>query len=130
MDNLTIPGSSSSPVIHADWQAGCLSMQGDSYPENSFELYQPVADWVQAYLEQETRPLRFEFELLYLNTSSIRVIMDLLDLAEEHHQQGRAISLCWRYDAGNERVAELASEFREDCTFPFTIAPKTPVETH
>jgi hypothetical protein len=30
----------------------------------------------------------------------------------------------WSYDPDNERVGELAEEFREDCTFPFTIAPR------
>ena len=29
----------------------------------------------------------------------------------------------WRYDRRNERVAELADEFREDLDFPFEIVP-------
>ena len=129
MNNLTIAGTSSSPSIQADWQEGRLSMQGDSYPENSFELFQPVIAWVNDFLTQETRPLRLEFELLYLNTSSIRVLMDILDMAEEYYRQGRAVSLAWRYDAGNERVAELAAEFKEDCSFPFAITAKAVAKT-
>lgn len=126
MNDLHIPGSGNSPAIDADWQAGRLSMRGDSYPENSFELFQPLIDWVSSYLAQETRPLRFEFALLYLNTSSIRVLMDLLDMAEEHFQQGRPVELTWYYDADNERIAELAAEFKEDCSFPFAILPQVP----
>lgn len=125
MNNIAITGTSSTPAILADWQEGCLSMQGDSYPENSFDLFQPVIAWVKDYLTGESRPLRLEFELVYLNTSSIRVLMDILDMAEEHHRQGRAVSLCWRYDPANERVAELAAEFKEDCSFPFAITAKT-----
>lgn len=33
MSDLHIPGTQSTPAIQGDWQAGRLSMQGDSYPE-------------------------------------------------------------------------------------------------
>ena len=124
MDNLDIPQTSASPAIFADGTAGTVTMKGDSYPENSFELFQPLIDWVEAYLAQPERPLRLELELLYLNTSSIRVLMDILDSLEEAHGKGRDVLVIWRFDRANERVAQLGEEFKEDCTFPFDIVPK------
>ena len=96
-------------------------IRGDSYPENSFELFRPLIDWVETYLAQAGRPLRFEIELLYMNTSSVRVMMDIFDLLESAFQKGTDVGVVWLFDAGNERVAELAEEFKEDCTFPFSI---------
>ena len=32
-----------------------------------------------------------------------------------------AVAVNWYYDVRNERVVELAEEFKEDCTFPFSI---------
>lgn len=124
MDNLDIAQTSSSPTIRADWAAGLIVMRGDSYPENSFELFQPLIDWVSAFLAQAGRPLRLELELLYLNTSSIRALMDILDLLEQAHRKGGTVGVRWVYDPDNERVAELAAEFKEDCTFPFDITSK------
>lgn len=121
MDNLLIAQSSSSPAIHADWDAGRIRMQGDSYPENSFELFQPLIDWVEAYLAESGRPLHLELELVYLNTSSIRSMMDIFDRMEDAYKKGQAVSARWVYEAANERVGQLAEEFREDCSFPFTI---------
>lgn len=121
MKQLTIPGTQSTPAIEADWDSGVLSMQGDSYPENSFELFQQVIDWVDSYLMQAARPLTLELRLLYLNTSSIKAMMDIFDLLEEAHHTGKPVAVNWRYDTRNERVAELAEEFKEDCTFPFAI---------
>ncbi|GGW99846.1 hypothetical protein GCM10007242_00720 [Pigmentiphaga litoralis] len=121
MSNLTIPGSQSTPEITADWDAGLLSMQGDSYPENSFELFGPVIDWVERFVADCDKPLRLELRLLYLNTSSIRAVMDIFDTLEEAHQRGRDVAVNWHYDHRNERVAELAEEFKEDCSFPFSI---------
>lgn len=123
MTELNIPGTQSTPTIHGDWAAGVLAMQGDSYPENSFELFGQVIDWVERFLREESRPLALELRLLYLNTSSIKALMDIFDLLEEAHRDGLPVSVSWHYDSRNERVAELAEEFREDCSFPFAILP-------
>ena len=121
MNNFSIPGSQSTPAIDGDWDHGTLSMQGDSYPENSYELFQQVFSWVERFLLEAGRPLTLELRLLYLNTSSIKAMMDILDLLEEAHHDGKPVAVNWRYDPRNERVAELAEEFKEDCTFPFAI---------
>lgn len=123
MSDLNISGTQSTPSIHGDWQAGVLSMQGDSYPENSYELFGQVIEWVERFLTEEQRPLSLDLRLLYLNTSSIKAMMDIFDLLEEAHRNGGGAQVSWHYDRRNERVAELAEEFREDCSFPFVIQP-------
>ncbi len=121
MNELNIIATNSTPMIRTDGASGTLQLAGDSYPEHAFEFFAPLMAWVKQHLAQGDAPLRLELALLYLNTSSVRILMDILDQAEEAFQAGRDVSLTWRYDSDNERVAELAEEFREDCTFPFTI---------
>ena len=123
MNTLTIPGSQSAPAVVGDWEHGSLAISGDSYPENSFDVFHPIIEWVERYLAEAGRPLTLELRLLYLNTSSVRALMDILDLLEAAHRQGTQVSVNWHYDRRNERVAELAEEFREDCSFPFAIVP-------
>ena len=96
-------------------------MRGDSYPENSFELFSPVLDWIEGYLRDTDRPLTLNLHLLYLNTSSVKAMMDIFDILEEAHEKGRKVAVNWYYDEQNERVAELAEEFKEDCSFPFLV---------
>ncbi|CAB3734597.1 hypothetical protein LMG26690_05127 [Achromobacter animicus] len=121
MKDLNIPGTQSTPAITADAAAGVLAMRGDSYPENSFELFGPVIKWVETYLQDRDTPLKLELELLYLNTSSIKSVMDIFDVLEAAHRKGREVGVTWFYDMRNERVGELAEEFKEDCTFPFSV---------
>jgi len=121
MNDFSLPGSQSTPAIHSDRAAGTVSMQGDSYPENSYELFHQVFEWIERFLAEAERPFSLELRLLYLNTSSIKAMMDIFDLLEAAHQQGKAVAVNWYYDQQNERVVELAEEFREDCTFPFSI---------
>lgn len=125
MNDVTIPGDQSTPRISARWDEGLLSMAGDSYPENAFELFGPVIHWVESFLAKESRPLRLELSLLYLNTSSIRAVLDIFDLLQAAHDQGKAVTVRWQYDPRNERVLELAEEFAEDCSFPFEITPSS-----
>ena len=116
--------TSSTPLVLADQEQGRITMAGDSYPENPFEFFQPIIDGIENYLSQDTRPLHLELALVYLNTSSIRAMMDIFDRMEEAFQHGREVSVHWTFDPENERVGELADEFKEDCTFPFIIAPR------
>ena len=124
MNDIELAQTSSTPLVRTNSKEGRLDMAGDSYPENPFEFFQPIIDWVDSYLADDSRPLACDLSLIYLNTSSIRAMMDIFDRLEEAHQGGREVSVLWTYDPENERVGELAEEFREDCTFPFTIAPR------
>lgn len=115
---VAIPLSSTSKI-------GLLEMRGDSYPENSFEFFSPIFGWVEEFLkrseEWEDAALRVELHLLYLNTSSVKAMMDIFDLLEEAFADGKGVCVTWYYDEDNERIAELAEEFKEDCSFPFEI---------
>ena len=121
MKELNIAGSVSTPTVLGDWEAGVLKMSGDSYPENSFELFGPVIQWVESYLGENVAPLRLELSLLYLNTSSVKAVMEIFDTLEAAHLSGRDVRVTWFFDQNNERVGELAEEFKEDCTFPFEV---------
>ena len=117
-DNISISGSQSTPSVEGNGALGLLRMQGDSYPENSFEFFGPIIGWLERLLKETQLPLRLE----YMNTSSVKAMMDIFDLLEEVYAQGRQVSVNWYYDPRNERVMGLADEFKEDCSFPFVIA--------
>ncbi|WP_281258129.1 biofilm regulation phosphoprotein SiaC [Zobellella taiwanensis] len=123
MNTLAITATRATPEILCNPATGVVSMQGDSYPENSFEFFNDVIGWVEQYLQQSTRPLRLELRLIYMNTSSVKAMMDIFDLLESAFGSGREVRVQWFYDPENERVVELAEEFREDCSFPFDVLP-------
>jgi hypothetical protein len=121
MNDFSIAGTQSTPEIRSDWEGGLLVMQGDSYPENSYELFSQIVEWIQRFFREEDRPLKLDLHLLYLNTSSVKAMMDIFDVLEAAWTEGKKVSVNWHYDKRNERVAELAEEFKEDCSFPFDI---------
>jgi hypothetical protein len=124
MNDLSINSTQSSPSVRAESATGVLEMCGDSYPENSFEFFAPIIAWVTEFLKTEKNPLTLELHLLYLNTSSVKAMMDIFDLLEDAHKDGKTVAVNWYYDPENDRIAELAEEFKEDCTFPFEIVSR------
>jgi len=112
--------SVSTPWVRLDPELGRIDLVGESYPANSFEFYQPIVEWLSAYLALDSvHPVHVELELSYVNTGSIKSMLDLFDLLEQAHQDGRAVAVVWKYDSRNQRALETAEEFSEDVSFPF-----------
>jgi hypothetical protein len=119
--NLSLEATQFSPSVNADWEKGCLSMSGESYPENTYEFFSQVIAWTEQFLATMTAPLTLELHLSYLNTSSIRAMIDIFDLLQDANTEGKNVNVRWLYDNRNPRASELGEEFKEDYTFPFDI---------
>ena len=120
--NLSLAPTQSTPAVSAEWDSGLLVMTGESYPENTYEIFDSIIGWVEEFLGSVDRPLRVELKLNYLNTSSIRAMIDIFDRLQSASDDGKAIAVCWFYDSRNPRSAELGEEFKEDYTFDFEIS--------
>jgi hypothetical protein len=121
MDHLVIAATTSSPAISFDAATGVLQITGESYPENTFEFYHPIIHWVKAYLKTAVDKVTLQLEMPYLNTGSIKCLMDIFDLLEDAHENDQKVEVIWRYHQGNPRAQDTAEEFSEDLTFPFLI---------
>ncbi len=116
MDNLTIEATRSSPAIRFDAKNGCLSIHGESYPENVAAFYTPVFAWLKAFLAEmdPATTVQVNLEILYLNSSSTKVMLNFLDLLEQAAQDGRPVIVNWLYDPDNEAVLECGQDFSEE----------------
>ena len=63
-------------------------------------------------------------QIAYMNTSSVKAMMDLFDMMDDAYLKGKKVEVIWFYDPRNERVVDMVEEFMEDCSFPFKIEPK------
>lgn len=123
MSIIQMEATASTPQILFDPNRALLEMTGESYPENALAFYDPLIDALQAYLKKPGTALTIELRLSYMNTSSIKSLIDILDLAEEAHLAGKTIKVFWYHDSEDDRSLEVAEEFCEDLTLPFeTVA--------
>lgn len=122
MPLISIEQTSTSPLVQFDEENLTLKIVGESYPENSFEFYAPVNAWLKNALAAYPS-IRLDINVSYMNSSSTKCMLDILDILEEAHASGGKVSVVWRYDQENPRSLDLAEEFQEEVTCEFQVVP-------
>lgn len=117
-----IPATSSSPEVTFNPDTNVFIMEGESYPENSFEFYDPIFKWLRDFMPQLNH-LEFQVKLKYMNSSSTKCMLDILDILVEAYDNKKDIKIIWFYEKDNYRSLDLAEEFKEDIDIPFDIVP-------
>jgi hypothetical protein len=115
MQNLVIPATARTPAVDFDVGKNHLKLSGESYPEDVTEFYNPVFSALDAYLATlGPGSCRFDFELIYLNSSSAKAVMMLMDKLDAAAARGAAVDVYWFYDEEDDTMHELGEEFGED----------------
>lgn len=121
MNNIFLEKRKSSPEVNFDAGSGLLHLTGESYPENSFDFYAPLLAWLQEFLDTSPLPVRLILTLSYINTGTVKCLLELFDQLEAAADQGRDVGITWYYDPDNERALETGEEFSEDLKVPFEL---------
>lgn len=115
MQNLDIPATPRTPAVIFDFASNHLKLVGESYPEDVTEFYNPLFAALDAYLAKlGNGGCRFDFELIYLNSSSAKAIMMLMDKLDAAAGNGATVDVYWFYDKEDDTMQELGEEFGED----------------
>jgi len=113
MQNLHIEATKYTPEINLDTN-GTISLVGKSYPENTFEFYAQMMEWVEKYFEEKpAQTTVVNIEIIYFNSSSSKLFFDFFDLLEENASDN-TIEINWIYDEENESAEEAGEDFIED----------------
>lgn len=114
-EKLDIEATSRTPAVSFDFANNRLKIAGESYPEDVTEFYGPVFAALDAYLGRlGNGSCRFDFELIYLNSSSAKAIMMLMDKLDAAAKKGASVDIHWHYDTEDDTMQELGEEFGED----------------
>jgi SiaC family regulatory phosphoprotein len=115
MEILHLEGTEDTPKIILDKGNGIFEISGRSLPEDSAEFYKPVLEWIGNYSKQPNPTTDFSFKLEYFNTSSSKLILDLLSELEDI----KGMKINWYYHEDDEDMEEAGKEFSELVEIPF-----------
>ena len=118
METLIIKATRYSPCMELNGRDCFLRIQGNSYPQNALQLYQPLLEALKSYFGGEKRELQIEFKLEYISSSSQRFMRRILVYLFQMHQEGHKICLNWLYPSGDEDWRELCEMLLEGLDFP------------
>ena len=108
-----------SPEVILDQQGNRFEISGKSLPEDVVEFYQPVLDWLGAYRNNPNPRTEFIFKLIYFNTASSKLMLDILMIFEEMVEEGHDILVKWLSLDSDEDMQEAGREFEEMVDVPF-----------
>jgi len=115
MTPLMIAGTERAPHIAFDFEKNSFRIAGESYPEDVTLFFSPVIEALETHLKTNgTAPVRFEFELIYFNSSSAKAIMTIMEILDAAAKDGAQVDVFWFYDAEDDTMEELGEEFGED----------------
>lgn len=120
MNDFIIENTKSTPYVEFINEQKRLIFKGESYPENAYNFYEPIYKFVDEYFEQLSE-LIIEFQLSYINTSSIKCLIILFDKVNENYQSGKSITINWYYDEDNGFDYDMGQDFSMDIDIPFNF---------
>lgn len=119
MEGLKVAATKSSPEVCFDAEDRIFRIAGESYPEDTAKFFIPLFDWLEEYLGslEPDRAFVLTLDIPYCNSSSTKVLMDLLYLLDKAASNGREVKVNWVYDPDNDNAIETGEELVEDIEF-------------
>ena len=76
------------PSVHLDVENNIFEIIGASIPENANQFYDPILDWLGEYGKNPNPKTVINLNFKYFNTSSSKLILDLLLILKDIHDNG------------------------------------------
>jgi hypothetical protein len=119
MEVIKIKGTDDTPTIILDKNSGIFEISGRSLPEDVTTFYEPVLNWLDDYQEEANDNTTFAFKLVYFNTASSKLILDILMKLEEMHEDGKIVLIKWFFPEDDEDMEEAGEEYADIVDVPF-----------
>lgn len=119
METLRIEQTDDSPLVILNQADNQFEISGKSLPEDVVDFYQPVLDWLEHYRATPNEVTEFNFKLIYFNTASSKLILDILMLFEEMVEEGHTVRVKWFSLKSDEDMQEAGKEYEEMVDVPF-----------
>ena len=123
MEVIKIKGTDDTPTIILDQGNGIFEISGRSLPEDVTTFYEPVLNWLEDYQDEANDKTVFGFKLVYFNTASSKLILDILMKLEEMHENGKEVLIKWFFPEDDEDMEEAGDEFSELVELDFELIP-------
>ena len=121
MEDLIINDGRRVPGVKFMASTGELRLSGRSIPENALDMYSPLLEWLDRYIQQPAGQTSFEFRLVYFNSSSAEYILEILRRLETLYLQGNKVSLNWYFDTDDEDMQQIGEDFKSMLKIPIEM---------
>ncbi len=119
MNTIKIMGTDDTPTVILDADNEVFEVSGRSLPEDVTAFYEPIIRWLDEYSSSPNPKTIFTFKLVYFNTASSKLLLDILMKLEQMHEDGKDVLIRWYYPEDDEDMQEAGEEYAEIVDVPF-----------
>ena len=119
METIKIAGTEDTPTVILDSENEILEISGRSLPEDVATFYDPILNWLDEYSQNANEKTVFNFKLVYFNTASSKLLLDILMKLEEMQEAGKDVKVVWHYPEDDEDMQEAGEEYADIVDVPF-----------
>jgi hypothetical protein len=121
MESLIIENTNKTPKVFFNALNGKMELAGRSIPENSFQFYEPLLQWIDEYSKSPQEQTSFSFKLDYFNTSSSMYILGILKKLERLYLDGKIVKVYWHYDSEDEDMLQTGEDLKQIVKIPIEM---------
>ena len=101
------------PIVDFNYLTGECVISGESYMEETYKFYLPVINWLKNYIA-EKKPVVFTIKLTYFNTSSSRMLLEMLLILKQYKDGGGDVKVVWFYKSNDpDMLMDIESYMKE-----------------
>lgn len=115
---------SDKPIIELDYETGCFSFVGSSFPENAMEFYRPIIKDIENYFTNGYRSCTINFNFHYINTGTENMVYKLVKLLKELDKERGMVKVNWIYNASDEDMKMIGENIMKYIDFPIALIEK------
>ena len=113
MDNLEKEATRKTPKVLLNSQSGEFVISGHSYPDNAYDFYKEIYDWLDKYIEVPLSSTKLSIEVDYFNSSTYKCFLEIIRKLENIQDANHEIEITWIYDKEDEENREAGEDLKE-----------------
>lgn len=106
--------TSNTPYVLIDEEKGYMRLEGECYLEDILNFFTEINDWLEKCLSVSATPLTFDCALEYFNSSTTKLLYNMLRVMDEAAARGKKVTVNWISAHGDEMIIECGEDFREE----------------
>lgn len=123
MEKINLESTATTPQVVFDKEQGYFEITGKSLPENTFEFYKPLLEWMDEYVANPKSESTLVFKLEYFNTASTAHFLRLIKKLEKVYKDGQTVVVKWFHDEEDDDMREAGKDFQLLVKVPIEIIP-------
>jgi hypothetical protein len=121
LKDLNISQTKNTPEVISDITNNTISFVGNSFPENSKKLYDPLNDWMNEYCKTKDKII-INCDFNYLSSSSLISILNLFKKVDQAIGSENCL-LNWKYEEDDDDIQKIGHDICKIISMRIVMIP-------